>query len=59
MTRGRKTVLSLIGDVKERIYPAGRLDYDTEGLLLLTNDGDFAYRCTHPSHKVEKEYMWP
>jgi 23S rRNA pseudouridine2605 synthase len=43
--------------VNERIFPVGRLDYDTEGLLLLTNDGDFAYRCTHPAHEVDKEYF--
>ena len=55
--RGRKTVLSLVSEVEERIFPVGRLDYDTEGLLLLTNDGDFAYRCTHPAHEVEKEYL--
>ena len=54
--RGRKTVMSLISGVDARIFPVGRLDYDTEGLLLLTNDGDFAYRCTHPAHEVEKEY---
>lgn len=55
--RGRKTVLSLIKGVEARIFPVGRLDYDTEGLLMLTNDGDFAYRCTHPAHEVEKEYL--
>lgn len=52
----RKTVLDLLQGVKERIYPVGRLDYDTSGLLLLTNDGDFAYRLTHPSHELEKVY---
>ena len=40
--------------VKERIYPVGRLDYDTSGILLLTNDGDFAQRLTHPKHEVDK-----
>jgi len=55
--RGRKTVLDLVGDVGVRLYPVGRLDYDTEGLLLLTNDGDFAYRCTHPRHEVNKTYV--
>jgi 23S rRNA pseudouridine2605 synthase len=54
--RGRKTVLDLVGDVGVRLFPVGRLDYDTEGLLLLTNDGDFAYRCTHPRHEVNKTY---
>lgn len=55
--RGRKTVLSLLGIMEERLYPVGRLDYDTEGLLLLTNDGDFAYRCTHPKHELSKTYQ--
>jgi len=54
---GRKSVLDLVKDVKERIYPVGRLDYNTSGLLLLTNDGDFAYRLTHPSGEVEKTYI--
>lgn len=54
--RGRKTVLDLVGEVGVRLFPVGRLDYDTEGLLLLTNDGDFAYRCTHPRHEVDKTY---
>lgn len=54
--RGRKTVLSLLGDIGARLYPVGRLDYDTEGLLLLTNDGDFAFRCTHPRHELSKTY---
>lgn len=53
----RKTVLDLIDGVKERIYPAGRLDYETCGLLLLTNDGDIAYGLTHPGHEVEKVYQ--
>jgi len=55
--RGRQTVLSLISGVNERIFPVGRLDFDTEGLLLLTNDGDFSYRCTHPAHEVDKQYL--
>lgn len=55
--RGRKTVLSLLSNMEERLYPVGRLDYDTEGLLLLTNDGDFAYRCTHPKHELSKTYQ--
>ncbi|MCL6638713.1 MAG: rRNA pseudouridine synthase [Firmicutes bacterium] len=54
--RGRKTVTDLIKNVQERIYPVGRLDYDSEGLLLLTNDGDFAYTMTHPKHQVPKKY---
>jgi len=53
---GRPTVIDLVKDVKLRIFPVGRLDYDTEGLLLLTNDGDFAYKLTHPKFKVEKVY---
>jgi 23S rRNA pseudouridine2605 synthase len=54
--RGRRTVLDLLGDVGQRLYPVGRLDADTEGLLLLTNDGDLAHRLTHPRHGVEKAY---
>ena len=53
---GRPTVLDLLPDVREYIYPVGRLDYDSEGLLLLTNDGDLAARLLHPSHEVEREY---
>ncbi len=54
--RGRKTVIELLSDVEQRIYPVGRLDFDTEGLLLLTNDGLFAYQCTHPKHELKKTY---
>ncbi len=55
--RGRKTVLDIVGGkVKERIYPVGRLDRDTTGLLLLTNDGDLAKKLSHPSHNVKKVY---
>ena len=55
--RGRKTVLDIIGNkVKERIYPVGRLDRDTTGLLLLTNDGSLAKKLSHPSHQVQKVY---
>ncbi len=53
---GRKTVIDCLEGVEERIYPVGRLDYETEGLLLLTNDGDFAHRILHPSFEVEKTY---
>ena len=53
---GRKTVMDLV-DVKERLYPVGRLDYHTEGLLLLVNDGDAAYHLTHPKFEIEKEYL--
>ncbi len=53
----RPTVLDLVSEVKERIVPVGRLDYDTSGLLLLTNDGDVTYALTHPKHSVEKVYV--
>ena len=52
----RRTVIDLLSGVKEYVYPVGRLDYDTEGLLLLTNDGDLAARLTHPRHGVERTY---
>jgi 23S rRNA pseudouridine2605 synthase len=52
----RRTVMDLLGGVRDYIYPVGRLDYDTEGLLLLTNDGDLAARLTHPRHGVERTY---
>ena len=52
----RRTVLDLLEGVRERVYPVGRLDYDTEGLLLLTNDGDLAAMLTHPRHGVERSY---
>ncbi|MCK5388207.1 MAG: rRNA pseudouridine synthase, partial [Candidatus Izimaplasma sp.] len=52
---GRKTVLDLVPNSK-RIYPVGRLDYDTSGVLLLTNDGDFTNQMTSPKNHVEKEY---
>ena len=55
--RGRSTVLDLIGDLRGRVYPAGRLDADTEELLLITNDGDLTYRLTHPRFEVEKVYV--
>lgn len=54
--KGRKTVMELI-KIRSRLYPVGRLDYDTEGLLLLTNDGQLAYALTHPSHEVPKTYI--
>jgi 23S rRNA pseudouridine2605 synthase len=53
---GRPVVTDLLKEVRERVYPVGRLDYNTEGLLLLTNDGDWANRLMHPRHEVEKEY---
>ena len=52
----RPTVIDLIAGVREYVYPVGRLDYDTEGLLLLTNDGDLAAKLTHPRHGVERTY---
>lgn len=53
---GRALVTDLVKDVGERVYPVGRLDYNTEGLLLLTNDGEWANQLMHPRHEVEKEY---
>ena len=53
---GRRTVLDLIG-AKAKVVPVGRLDYDTSGLLILTNDGDLVYRLTHPKFAKEKEYQ--
>jgi len=55
--QGRPTVIDLIKHINKRIYPVGRLDYETEGLLLLTNDGELAYRLTHPKYKVNKVYQ--
>ena len=52
----RRTVIDLLAGVRQYVYPVGRLDYDTEGLLLLTNDGDLAARLTHPRHGVERCY---
>ncbi|AJS57997.1 pseudouridine synthase [Paenibacillus sp. IHBB 10380] len=54
---GRKVVSDYLKGIHERVYPVGRLDYDTEGLLLLTNDGEFANLLTHPKHHVPKTYM--
>src|SRR5207253_10259108 len=52
----RQTVMELIPGVREYVYPVGRLDYESEGLLLLTNDGDLAARLTHPRHEVPRVY---
>lgn len=53
----RPSVLDLISDITERIYPIGRLDYETSGLLILTNDGDLTYKLTHPKHEIDKTYI--
>lgn len=57
--KNRKTVLDLLEPELKgtRLYPVGRLDFDTAGLILLTNDGDFTRRMTHPEHQIEKEYL--
>lgn len=55
--QGRDTVMDRFSDFPVRLYPVGRLDYDSEGLLLLTNDGDLAARLTHPRHEVDKTYL--
>ena len=55
--QGRKTVAQLVEDCGVRVYPVGRLDLNSEGLLLMTNDGALTQRLTHPSHRVEKEYL--
>lgn len=54
---GRRTVADLIRDVPQRVYPVGRLDMHSEGLLLLTNDGQLAHHLMHPSHEVYKQYL--
>lgn len=53
---GRKAVTDLV-EADVRLYPVGRLDYDTKGLIFLTNDGDFTYKLTHPSHNIKKTYV--
>lgn len=55
--RGRRKIIDLLPEVKERIYPVGRLDYNSEGLLLLTNDGQLTNRLTHPRYGITKTYL--
>ena len=55
--RGRKTVIDCLENVKQRVYPVGRLDYDTTGVLLITNDGDLSNKLTHPSKEIDKVYI--
>ena len=55
--QGRPTVADLVSDFPSRVYPVGRLDYDADGLLLLTNDGELAHRLQHPRYKVDKVYL--
>jgi len=54
--KDRPTVMELVRDIPERLFPVGRLDYNTTGLLLMTNDGDLANKLAHPGHKVDKTY---
>src|SRR5215469_11588770 len=56
-SRGRKTMADLLPDISERLFHVGRLDYDTEGLILLTNDGELAHRLAHPRYGVPKTYL--
>ena len=55
--KGRKTVMDLLPPNNKRLFPVGRLDYDTEGLLILTNDGDLTFKLTHPKNEVPKTYL--
>ena len=55
--RDRKSISSLTGDIGYRVYPVGRLDYESEGLLILTNDGDLTYKLTHPKFSIPKKYV--
>lgn len=55
--RNRKSIVDLLGDIDRRVFPVGRLDYDSEGLIFLTNDGELTYKLTHPKFGVEKKYI--
>ena len=55
--RDRQTVADLVADIPERLFPVGRLDYNTTGLLIMTNDGELTYALTHPKHEVSKTYI--
>jgi 23S rRNA pseudouridine2605 synthase/16S rRNA pseudouridine516 synthase len=55
--QGRRKITDLIKDIPHRLFPVGRLDYDSEGLLILTNDGQLTYLITHPSHRISKTYL--
>ena len=55
--KGRPTVAELVADIPERLFPVGRLDYNTTGLLIMTNDGELTYTLTHPKHEVSKTYI--
>lgn len=54
--KGRPTVMELVSDIDERLFPIGRLDYNTSGMLLMTNDGDLAFKLSHPKHHIYKTY---
>ncbi len=55
--KGRKTVMDLLPSDKKRLFPVGRLDYDSEGLLILTNDGELTFKLTHPKNEIPKTYL--
>lgn len=55
--KGRKTVIDLLPQTSKRVFPVGRLDYDTEGLLILTNDGELTFKLTHPRNEIPKTYL--
>ena len=54
--KDRATVMDIVNDIDERLFPVGRLDYNTTGALIMTNDGDLTYRVTHPKHELGKTY---